>query len=610
MDERTFRQVYDLPYEIASKESDPDSLMCSYNQINGVWSCENDTLTTSLRDKMGFDGYVMSDFGSVHSTGPSLMAGMDQELNRPVWFTPVRLDAALAAGEITQARIDEAAFRVVRTYIKAGLFDHPLPAASTPVVATEQSRALARELAEESAVLLKNDDGILPLADGPLTVAVVGPTASKTPTNGISSAQACSAGGFGAGGVLNCANVIDPLTAITERVEAAGGTVLFDNGSDLASVAATAAQADVAVVFGYIRTGEFSDTADLHLDSNGDALVEAVAAANDDTVVVLNSGTAVEMPWLDDVDAVFSNWFAGEQMGPALAGLLWGDVNPSGKLPMTFPKSVADTPTGSDPARYPGIFSDGSTTRPAGSTETRQVSYSEGLQVGYKWYDEQGIEPLFEFGHGLSYTTFGYSDLAVDESTDAETGDVHATVSFTVTNSGARAGAEIPQVYLTLPDAADEPGKRLVAFDRIELAPGESTRVEVDVDSTASNQPFSIWDVDADKWVVLDGEYGVAVGSSSRALPLTQTVVVDRVAPVITSIALDRSQKIVVEATDELSGVATIEYSTQKNKQAPSAWTVYTGPLQVDAKSTVSFRVTDQSGNVSEVVQVNRKDLH
>ena len=202
-------------------------------------------------------------------------------------------------------------------------------------------------------MLLKNDDGVLPLANGPLTVAVVGPTASKTPTNGVSTVQACSAGGFGARGVLNCDNVIDPLTAITERVEAAGGTVLYNNGADLATVAATAAQADVAIVFGYIRTGEFSDIPDLRLDSGGDALVEAVAGANDDTVVVLNSGTAVEMPWIDDVDAVFSNWFAGEQMGPALAGLLWGDVNPSGKLPMTFPKALADTPTGSDPARYP-----------------------------------------------------------------------------------------------------------------------------------------------------------------------------------------------------------------------------------------------------------------
>jgi beta-glucosidase len=525
MDERTFRQVYDLPYEIAIKESDPDSLMCSYNQINGIWACENDILTTSLRDKMGFDGYVMSDFGSVHSTGPSLMAGLDQELNRPVWLTPARIDAALAAGEVTQERIDEAAFRVVRAYIKEGLFDTPLPATADTTTATDESRALARELAEQSAVLLKNDDGILPLDDGPLTVAVVGPTASKTPTNGISTVQSCSAGGFGARGVLNCDNVVDPLTAITERVEAAGGEVLFNNGADLATVGATAAAADVAIVFGYIRTGEFADTPDLRLDSNGDALVEAVAAANDDTIVVLNSGTAVEMPWVDDVDAVFSNWFAGEQMGPALVGLLWGDVNPSGKLPMTFPRSVADTPTGSDPARYPGIFSNGSTTRPAGSTEVRQLNYTEGLQVGYKWYDEQNIEPLFEFGHGLSYTDFEYSKLKVK--TKVKNGAVETRVTFFVENTGERAGTEIPQVYLALPEEAEEPGKRLVAFDRVELAAGEKQKIEFVIDSAASNQPYAIWDVVEDAWTIVDGEYAFSVGSSSRDLPLTETTSVD-----------------------------------------------------------------------------------
>lgn len=535
IDERTFRQVYDLPYEIAIEESAPDSVMCSYNQINGVWACENDVLTTSLRDKMGFDGYVMSDFGSVHSTGPSLMAGLDQELNRPVWLTPARIDAALAAGEVTQERIDEAAFRVVRAYIKEGLFDTPLPATADTMTATDESRALARALAEQSAVLLKNDDGILPLEDEPLTVAVIGPTASKTPTNGISTVQSCSAGGFGGRGVLNCDNVVDPLTAITERAEAAGGEVVYDNGADLASVSATAAQADVAIVFGYIRTGEFADTPDLRLDNNGDALVETVAAANDDTVVVLNSGTAVEMPWVDDVDAVFSNWFAGEQMGPALASLLWGDVSPSGKLPMTFPVSNADTPTGSDPARYPGVFSDGSTTRPAGSTEVRQVNYTEGLQVGYKWYDEQGIEPLFEFGHGLSYTTFEYSKLAVKTRTDAETGVVTSTVSFRIKNIGDVVGTEIPQLYLTLPDAAEEPGKRLVGFDRVEIRPGKTAKVEFTVDSSASNRPFSIWDVDTDAWRIVDGSYGFSVGSSSRDLPLTKSVSVDVNGPVATA---------------------------------------------------------------------------
>lgn len=610
IDERTFRQVYDLPYEIAVKESDPNSVMCSYNQVNGAYACENPILTTSLRDEMGFTGYVMSDFGAVHSTAASLNAGMDQELNRPVYFTPALLDAALAAGEITQARIDEAAFRVVRAYIDGGLFDHPIPAVRVPVTSTPAHKALALELAEQSIVLLKNDD-VLPLAAEPLKVAVIGQTASLTATGGVSARQGCSQFlPFGsAGTVLNCTAMTAPLTAITEKVTAAGGEVLYNNGADPVAAAAVAAQADVAIVFGYTKMGEDNDLPSYRLSVNGDALITSVAAAAEKTVVVLNTGSGVEMPWLGDVDAVFNAWYSGENGGVALANLLWGDANPSGKLPVTFPKTLADSPIGASAERFPGIFADGSTTRPAGSEEIRQINYSEGLENGYKWYDEHGIDPQFEFGFGLSYTSFEYSGLEVEHSDDAESGEVHSTVSFTVKNTGAVAGSEIPQVYLTLPEAADESGKRLVGFDRVDLAAGESTRVEIVVDSTASNQPFSIWDVDADEWVVLDGEYGFDIGASSRDLRLSEDVVVDRVAPEIASITLDRSQKVVVEATDELSGVALIEYSTQKNKQDASAWAEYTGPLQVDAKSTVSFRVTDVSGNVSEIVEVNRKDL-
>lgn len=535
IDERTFRQVYDLPYEIAVKESDPGSIMCSYNQINGVYSCENDVLTTSIRDEMGFRGYVMSDFGSVHSTADSLNAGLDQELNRPVWFTPTLLDAALAAGEITQERIDEAAFRVVRSYIEGGLFDHPVPATPVATPSTAEHKALARQIAEESTVLLKNDDA-LPLGDEAATVAVIGQTASATPTSGVSAKTGCAWYlVFIRGTALNCNAIVDPLTSITAKVEEAGGTVLYDSGADPAAAAAVAAQADVAIVFGHYTMGETTDLADLRLDANGDALIAAVAAASDRTVAVLNAGSAVEMPWLGDVEAVLHAWHSGEQFGPALAGLLWGDVNPSGKLPMTFPKSLADIPT-STPAQYPGVFSDGSTTRPAGSEEIRQVSYSEGLQVGYKWYNEQGIDPLFEFGYGLSYTSFEYSKLDVKTKADAKNGVVTSKVSFRVKNTGAVAGSEIPQVYLTLPEAADEPGKRLVGFDRIDLAPGETAKVELTVDSSASNQPYSIWDVDTDAWKIVDGAYTVSVGSSSRDLPLTKSVSVDVNAPVATTL--------------------------------------------------------------------------
>ncbi len=614
MDERTLRQVYDLPYEIAVRESDPGSVMCSYNQVNGVYACENPILTTSLDEQMGFDGYVMSDFGSVHSTVASMNAGLDQELNRPVWYTPARLDAALAAGEITQAQIDQAAFDVVHTYIEKGLFDHPVPGTAIPNVSTPEHKALAREIAEQSTVLLKND-GVLPLGGNAPTVAVIGQTASAAVTNGVSANTGCAWYlVFIRGTALNCNAIVDPLTAITARVAEAGGSVLFDNGADPAQAAAVAAQADVSIVFGHYTMGETTDLADLHLDANGDALITAVAAASDKTVAVLNAGSAIEMPWLGDVDAVLHAWHSGEQFGPALAGLLWGDVNPSGKLPMTFPKSLADIPT-STPAQYPGVFSDGSTTRPAGSNEIRQVSYSEGLQVGYKWYDEQGIDPLFEFGYGLSYTTFDYADLALTRSA-GDGGSIVTKVSFTVTNSGDRAGSEIPQVYLTLPDAAGEPGKRLVAYDRIDLAAGESRTVELVVDSAASNHPYSIWDVDADAWSTVDGSYGVAVGASSRDLRLQGSVVIDQAgrAPVV-SATIDPAAPngangwyrgavtVIATASDDVDPAPVLEADVDG-----AGWVVVTGPLSLgDGTHSVRFRATDAAGNVSTEVVVAAK---
>jgi beta-glucosidase len=617
IDERTFRQVYDLPYEIAVKESDPNSVMCSYNQVNGAYACENPILTTSLRDEMGFTGYVMSDFGAVHSTAASLNAGMDQELNRPVYFTPARLDAALAAGEITQARIDEAAFRVVRAYIDGGLFDHPIPATANPSTSTAAHKALALELAEESIVLLKNDDA-LPLAAEPLTVAVIGQTASLTATGGVSARQGCSQFlPFGsAGTVLNCTAMVAPLTAITEKVTAAGGEVLYDNGADPVAAAAVAAQADVAIVFGYTKMGEDNDLPSYRLSVNGDALIASVAAAAEKTVVVLNTGSGVEMPWLSDVDAVFNAWYSGEKGGVALANLLWGDANPSGKLPVTFPKTLADSPIGASAERAPGIFADGSTTRPAGSEEIRQINYSEGLENGYKWYDENGIDPQFEFGFGLSYTDFEYSKLKVK--TKAKNGEAVSTVTFDVENTGDRAGAEIPQVYLTLPAAADEPGKRLVGFDRVELAAGEKKTIEVVIDSNASNQPFGIWDVDADAWTIVDGSYTVAVGSSSRDLPLTKEFKVkvgeDKERPDVELVAPTtagpfRSLAIQVDASDagglqrivaNIYQGSTLVKSTQT---AVGGFTTGTHSATVTLPSgqyTVKYNAQDVAGNISK----------
>jgi beta-glucosidase len=514
MDDRTFRQIYDLPFAIATKRGAAESVMCSFNQINHVYACENPVLNEALKEDAGFDGYVMSDFGSVHSTAASLMNGLDQELNRPIWFIPTRLDEALAAGQITQARIDEAAFRVVRSYIRGGLFDNPLPATAAAKASTDAHKATALEVAEQGSVLLQND-GALPLAPGAGgTIALIGPTASSTPTNGVSATSVCNLTlRFGAGTPrqsMPCTDLVSPQTAITDRAAADGATVTWDNGSDLASAAAAASAADVAVVFGYQRMGEFNDISDLKLQGGGDALVEAVAAANPNTVVVLQTGSAVEMPWADDVRAIVENWYGGEQMGPALANLLFGDTDFTGKLPMTFPRSLADTPTAGSVEQYPGVRG----TDPAQPT-IRQVEYSEGLQVGYRWYEAQGIDPLFAFGHGLSYTDFAYDHVNVTPT--STTGGQELRVRFRLTNTGDRVGTETPQVYVTLPSSAGEPFQRLVGWDQVTLAPGQFRNVEITLSPAdlADLHLLQVWDSASDSWTTPKGTYQLSVGGSS-----------------------------------------------------------------------------------------------
>ncbi|MFB2580011.1 glycoside hydrolase family 3 C-terminal domain-containing protein [Herbiconiux sp. P15] len=602
IDERTLRQAYDLPFEILVDGGDPEGVMCSYNQINGVFGCENPLLNSDLRAQIGFDGYVVSDFGAVHSTADSLNAGLDQELNRPIYFTPDLLDAALAEGAVTQATIDRAAFNVVKSYIEAGLFDRPAPATPVADASTAEHKQIARTIAEEGSVLLKND-GVLPLdvSDGD-TIALIGPTVSNTPTNGISASSVCSMiWPFGSPTTLSCEDVVAPDTAFAERAAAAGATVVVDNGADPVAAAATAASADVAIVFGYYRSGEFADIPSLSLADGGDDLIAAVAAANPNTVAVLETGSATDMPWLDQVDGVLQAWYPGEQQGPALASLLWGDTNPSGKLPMTFPKSLADTPT-STPEQYPGVEEiDG----------IYQVEYNEGLQIGHKWYDEQNIEPLFEFGHGLSYTSFEYSELEL--STSATDGGVVTSASFTVTNTGDVPGTEVPQVYLTLPDAAGEPGKRLVGYDRVTLEPGASQTVTTTIDSSASDRPYSIWNVDTDAWELVNGGYTVAVGSSSRDLPLSGDLLVDAsgeapsVSVAVTPTSPDGSAgwylspvTLSVTATDDVDPAPIVETNVDG-----AGWVAGSvAQVTADGSHVVEVRATDAAGNVSAVTTV------
>jgi beta-glucosidase len=340
-------------------------------------------------------------------------------------------------------------------------------------------------MSEEGSVLLKNSGNILPLSGTGKTIAVIGATASATPTNGVSAADAC-------GTAIDCSALVDPLTAIEARAAKAGDTVLYDNGSDPAEAAAVAAKADYVIVFGYYAESEGHDHVGLNLDDNGDALISAVAAANPSTAVVLNTGGPVLMPWLPSVKAVLENWYGGQEMGPAIAALLFGDVNPSGKLPYTFPTSLSETPTAST-AQYPGIVD---------SNGITQLDYSEGLEVGYRWYTAQGVTPLFTFGYGLSYTSFSEKLLGVHQ----EGND--ATVNVAVKNTGSRAGAHVVQIYIKDPAGSDEPSQQLKGFQRVTLPAGGSTVVTIRLTPSA----FSVWDTASQQWKIYPGVYQVLLG--------------------------------------------------------------------------------------------------
>ncbi|GAA5037162.1 glycoside hydrolase family 3 C-terminal domain-containing protein [Thermocatellispora tengchongensis] len=513
VDGRTLREIYTLPFEIAIDRGDVGSVMCSFNQVNHDWACGSDELLNRiLREEIGFRGWVVTDFGARHyltEDPPSLKAGLDQELNAWRYWTPMAIKEQIARGRLSEADVDRAAFRIVRAHIASGLFDVPRLSAPDADVSTPQSEALARKLAERGAVLLKND-GVLPLTGSAKKIAVIGPTAANTPAAGdIDASSVC----------LHTAPNIPctasaPLDAITARAQAGGATVTYADGADLETAKATAAAADVAVVFGYYREGEFADRPNISLDGGGDALIGTVASANPNTVVVLQTGGPVLMPWLDSVKGVLEVWYAGEQMGPAIASLLWGDTAPSGKLTHSFPRSEADLPTAGDPRRYPGTFSDGSVVRAPGNTEPRQVDYTEGLKVGYRWYEAQGIEPLFPFGHGLTYTTFRYDKLRVTPG--VTNGAREIRIGFRLTNTGRRTGTETAQAYVELPASANEPSKRLLGWKRVTLAPGESRNVQITISAAdlADLHLLEYWNPATGKWTTARGSYEISVGTS------------------------------------------------------------------------------------------------
>ncbi len=490
-----------LAFHIALSIANPGAIMCSYNRINGDYACENSyTLKDVLKGQWGFKGYVMSDWGGTHSTEKASAAGLDQEQPMADYFGP-KLKEAVAADKVPMSEIDDHARRVLYAEFLSGIVDDP-PERS--VVDVEKGLEVARHVEENSIVLLKNAGAVLPIYPSKIhSIAVIGGHADVGMISGGGSAQVDPPGGNaimppGKGRTHWQEHIwfpTSPLKAL--RAKLPDTKIEFDAGTDPNSAANLAKNSDLAIVFAYQWESEGMDLPNLSLPDNQDALIERVAEANPHTIVVLETGTAVTMPWISKVAGVVEAWYAGSAGHKALANVLVGQVNPSGKLAISFPKSENDLPRAVIPPQPP-----------RGQALSYEVHYDEGPEVGYKWFEAQQKHPLFAFGFGLSYTTYKYSGLSVDSRSK--------TVRFSVKNTGNRAGTEIAEVYGRLPKGADESYKRLVGWKRVELAPGESQTITVAID----DRPLQTFDEADEKWNLAPGDYEVLAGPSSDNLPL------------------------------------------------------------------------------------------
>ena len=521
IDKRSMRESDLLAFEIGVLEGNPGGVMCSYNRVNGDYACENRYLLNDvLKQAWGFKGFALSDWQATHSTAKASAAGLDHEEPGEIFFGDA-MKQAVQSGTVPMSELDDHVHRILRSMFACGVVDDP-PKKS--VVDVEGGLEIAQKLAEQSTVLLKNDHAQLPLNAAKIrSVAVIGPHADIGMISGAGSAQVDPPGGNvimppGQGATVWNHEVwfpTSPLKSVLAKVPHA--SVKFDSGTDPSSAAALAKNTDVAIVFAYQWETEDADLESLSLPLHQDDLIAKVAAANPHTIVVLETGGPVTMPWLDQVNAVVEAWYAGSHGAQAVANILFGEVNPSAKLPVTFPKSEADLPhpTIIKPPVESTTHGDGPAVwnKIAAGLPPFQISYDEGVKVGYKWYDAEHKTVLFPFGFGLSYTTFAYSNLKVTPGKDLQ-------VHFTVANTGKIAGAEIAEVYAALPASANEPPKRLIGWSKVKLNPGEKKDVAVEVDQ----KYLSIFNAEQNSWQLVPGDYTVQVGGSSQNLPLKESV--------------------------------------------------------------------------------------
>jgi beta-glucosidase len=486
------QEIYFPAFQAAVQQGAASSVMCSYSTINGTPACQDPyTLSTVLRQQDGFTGFVTSDWGGTHSTAASANAGLNMDMPGNDGFYGSALQSAVSSGQVSQSTINSEVSEILTEMFGFGLFDKSPTGSPAETATSAADQAEATALSEEGTVLLKNTGNVLPLGSGDRSIAVIGADASASPA---------TAGGGSAG--VNSSGTVTPLQGITAAAPS-GTTVTYNAGTSDSSAASTAAAASVAVVFVSLEESEGSDLTSIDLGSADDSLISAVAAANPNTIVVLNTGSAVTMPWLSSVKGVLDAWYPGQEDGTAIASLLFGNTDPSGHLTVTFPTSLSQVPA-SATAQWPG--------------QNGTVQYSEGVDVGYRWYNSQGLTPLFPFGYGLSYTTYSFSNLHVGTLTAG--GD--ATVTATVTNTGSRAGADVAQLYVDDPAASGQPRLQLEGFQRVNLQPGASQTVTFQL----SQQNLQYWNSSSNAWATSTGSYGIDVGDSDANLPLTGTLAV------------------------------------------------------------------------------------
>ena len=530
IDDKVLHELYLLPFEMSAVDVEVASMMCSYNTVNGVGMCANKhILTDVLRGQWGFEGYIQSDFYAVHDVSNTMLAGMDHEMpgldyaqmGAVTHWKPKALQGALDAGEIAMSDIDTALRRRYTQMFKFGIFDRPIK--QTPID-QQRNGAIARSMGEQSAVLLKNDNELLPFSTEINLIVIVGKsTYADTAVTGC-----CG----GSSDVIPLYSV-KPLQGMRNTLAALGSkaevklVIVNEDNSNLDDAVAAARSADAVVIMAgtlaeegqdrlgiSLDAGDYINTSKTYINQNQTDMIATVTAANPNrTALVLKDNASSLLPFIDPIPAVLEVWFPGQEDGNIVANLLFGVVNPSGKLPVTFPMNEGEWPANT-PGQYPGVKVDGKPT----------VTYSEGLNIGYRWYDTLEVKPRFPFGYGLSYTRFYLSNLSVMPKVSNGTQPI--TVKLDVENTGSRDGAEVAQVYVSMPATLNQPPKRLIAFQKVALKVGEVKTLTMKIDPLASSHPLATWNVAQQQWLTAEGQYTLMVGNSSAALDLSSSITI------------------------------------------------------------------------------------